>query len=157
MTSLTDRLAELGSTLPAPATPGGSYDPVVVRGGFAFVSGQVSKLDGEMVATGTVGAEVDLETARECARACALNVLAALAPVAGGPDLPLLDRIVKLDVFVASAPGFHDQPAVADGASDLLVELLGDAGRHSRVAIGVAGLPRRSPVEIGAVVALRAD
>jgi enamine deaminase RidA (YjgF/YER057c/UK114 family) len=155
MTSLTERLAQIGLALPAPATPGGSYDPVVVRDGFAFVSGQVAKLDGEMVATGAVGSDVDLETARACARACAVNVLAALAPIAGGPDLPLLDRVVKLGVFVASAPGFHDQPAVADGASDLLVEVLGDAGRHSRVAIGVAALPRHSPVEIDAIIALR--
>ena len=144
------RLAELGLELPEAPTPVASFEPIVSTGDLVLTSGQVATSGaGAMVATGRVGAEVDVHQAQLCARACALNVLAQLNTAPGGLDR--LDRIVKLTVFVASAPDFSEQHVVANGASDLLVQVLGDRGRHARSAIGVAALPLASPVEIEAI------
>jgi enamine deaminase RidA (YjgF/YER057c/UK114 family) len=110
------------------------------------VSGQLPMVNGELPATGKVGAEVDVAQAKALARVCALNALAAAAAAAGG--LAAITRIVKVTGFVASAPDFTDQPLVVNGASELLVEVFGDAGRHARSAVGVAALPRDTPVEV---------
>jgi enamine deaminase RidA (YjgF/YER057c/UK114 family) len=130
------------------------FDPVVVVDGFAYVSGQIATdADGELVARGWVGAEVDLELAVRCAEACGRNVLARLEELPGGLDA--VERLVKLTVFVAAAPGFDRPHAVANGASDVLLAALGERGRHARSAIGVASLPLGSPVEVEAIARLR--
>jgi len=125
-------------------------DQVVSAGRHLWVSGQVAAADGDLLATGVVGADVDLEVARRCARQCAANLLDRIREAPGG--LESVVRVVKLTVYVASAPGFTEQHLVANGASELLVEVLGDAGRHARAAIGVAALPLGSPVEVEAVI-----
>jgi enamine deaminase RidA (YjgF/YER057c/UK114 family) len=145
--SASGRLQELGLALPEPPAAVASFEPFVVDGELVYVSGQLATgVDGRLVASGTVGADVDRGTATACARASALNVLAQLARVPGGLDA--LGRIVKLTVFVASAPGLDEQSLVAEGASDLLVAVLGDCGRHARSVIGVVALPFGSPVEV---------
>ncbi len=143
------RLAELGLALPGPPQPVASYVPVVVAGGLAFVAGQIPMEEGVVLHPGRLGSEVSVEEGREAARRCALQALAALR--AGLGSLDRLARIVQVTVFVASAPGFTDQPEVANGASDLLVEVLGEEGRHARAAVGVAELPRGAPVEVALV------
>jgi enamine deaminase RidA (YjgF/YER057c/UK114 family) len=143
------RLAELGIELPPPPKPVASYVPVTVAGGLAFVAGQVATEDGEPLHPGHVGAEVSLEDAQEAARRCALQALAALREELG--DLERIRRIVQVSVFVASAPGFTAQPQVANGASDMLVQVFGDSGRHARAAVGVAELPLGAPVEVTVV------
>jgi enamine deaminase RidA (YjgF/YER057c/UK114 family) len=140
------RLAELGLTLPEVVRPLAAYVPAVRTGNYVYVSGQLPMVDGQLPATGKVGAEVDVAQARALARICALNALAAAASAAGG--LAGIARIVKVTGFVASAPDFTDQPLVVNGASELLVEVFGDAGRHARSAVGVAALPRDTPVEV---------
>lgn len=145
------RLAQLGLKLPQPAKPSFNYVPVTTHAGVAHVSGQLPKVDGEVRLHGKVGAQVSLEQAREQARICVLQGLACLAAELG--DLSRIRRVLKVNGFVASAPGFNDQPKVLDAASDLLVEILGPAGRHARSAVGVAELPRDAAVEIEFVVA----
>jgi enamine deaminase RidA (YjgF/YER057c/UK114 family) len=145
------RLAELGITLPEAATPSFSYVPVTLHNGVAYVSGQMPKVDGEVRVFGKVGREVDLETAREQARICILQGLACLRAALGSLDR--VERVLKVNGFVASAPGFNAQPKVIDAASDLLMEIFGDPGRHARVAVGVAELPRNAAVEIELTVA----
>jgi enamine deaminase RidA (YjgF/YER057c/UK114 family) len=140
------RLAELGLTLPEVVRPLAAYVPAVRTGNYVYVSGQLPIVNGELLATGKVGAQVDLAQAQGLARICALNALAAAASAAGG--LAAITRIVKVTGFVASASDFTDQPLVVNGASELLVEVLGDAGRHARSAVGVAVLPRDTPVEV---------
>jgi enamine deaminase RidA (YjgF/YER057c/UK114 family) len=140
------RLAELGLTLPEVVRPLAAYVPAVRTGSYVYVSGQLPMVNGELPATGKVGAEVDVAQAKALARVCALNALAAAAAAAGG--LAAITRIVKVTGFVASAPDFTDQPLVVNGASELLVEVFGDAGRHARSAVGVAALPRDTPVEV---------
>ncbi|MFA5891868.1 MAG: RidA family protein [Actinomycetota bacterium] len=147
------RLAELGIVLPEPPAPVASYVPVVVAGGFAYVSGQVPLRAEGLPRLGSVGAEVTQEEAVEEARYCGINILAQLRAALGSLDN--VARVVKLTVFVASAPGFRMQPLVANGASDLMVEVFGDAGRHARAAVGVAELPLGVPVEVDAVVQVR--
>ncbi|HEY0919849.1 RidA family protein [Devosia sp.] len=151
---IAQRLAQLGLVLPEPATPSFNYVPVVLHDGIAYVSGQVPKVDGEVRVFGKVGREVDLETARGEARICILQGLACLEAALGSLDR--VERILKINGFVASAPGFNDQPKVLDAASDLLGEIFGDAGRHARAAVGVAELPRNCAVEIEMTVACRA-
>ena len=130
------------------------FDPVVIVDGFAYVSGQVATdAENELVAQGRVGAEVDVETAIRCAEACARNVLAQLESLPGGLDG--VERIVKLTVFVAAAPGFDRPHLVANGASEVILSELGERGKHARSAIGVASLPLGSPVEVEAIVRLR--
>ncbi|WP_440100319.1 RidA family protein [Streptosporangium sp. H16] len=148
-----ERLAELGLTLPEVVPPLAAYVPAVRSGNHVHTSGQLPIVDGKLVATGKVGAEVDVEDAYELARACALNALAAVASEAGG--LSNIVRIVKVVGFVASAPGFTGQPQVVNGASDLLAAVLGDAGRHARSAVGVAVLPLDAPVEVEVIAEVR--
>jgi enamine deaminase RidA (YjgF/YER057c/UK114 family) len=124
--------------------------PTVRTGNLVFTAGQLPRRDGELVATGKVGAEVTPEVAAEAAAACALNALAAIKGEIG--DLSAIRRVVKVVVFVASAPDFTGQPAVANGASELLGKVFGDAGTHARSAVGVAVLPLDVPVEVELVV-----
>lgn len=146
------RLAELGIELPTPPAPVAAYVPTVVHGSQLWISGQVPLRDGGLPRQGLVGAEVSQEEAVEEARWCAINLLAQIRAALG--TLDRVERIVKLQVFVASAAGFVAQPFVANGASELLVEVFGDAGRHARSAVGVAALPLGAPVEVDAVVAI---
>ena len=148
-----ERLKEVGITLPDAATPSFSYVPITVHRGVAYVSGQMPKVDGNVRVTGHVGAEVDLETARGEARICILQGLACLRAELG--TLDRVERILKINGYVASAPGFNAQPKVIDAASDLLFEVFGEAGRHARAAVGVAELPRNAAVEIELTVAVR--
>ncbi|WP_326819358.1 RidA family protein [Streptosporangium sp. NBC_01639] len=148
-----ERLAELGLTLPEVVAPLASYVPAVRSGDHVYTSGQLPMVDGKLVATGKVGAEVSPEEARELARTCALNALAAAASVAGG--LSNIVRIVKVVGFVASDPAFSGQPQVVNGASELFAEVLGEAGKHARSAVGVAVLPLDAPVEVELIVEVR--
>ena len=147
-----EKLAELGIVLPVAAAPAFEYVPVTLHERLAFVSGQLPR-QGETFVTGKVGGEVDLEQAREAARLCILQGLACLNQALGSLDQ--VEKILKVTGFVASAPGFNQQPKVIDAASELLVRVFGDAGRHARSAVGVAELPRNAAVEIELIVALR--
>ncbi|MDP9863612.1 MULTISPECIES: RidA family protein [Streptosporangium] len=148
-----EKLAELGLTLPEVVAPLASYVPAIRSGDHVYTSGQLPMVDGKLVATGKVGAEVSAEEARELARTCALNALAAAASVAGG--LSNIVRIVKVVGFVASDPAFSGQPQVINGASELLTEVMGEAGKHARSAVGVAVLPLDAPVEVEMIVEVR--
>ncbi len=148
-----ERIRELGLELPEPVAPLASYVPTARTGSLVYTSGQVPFVKGELHVLGKVGAEVDLDQAVEQARICALNCVAALKAEVG--ELSRITRIVKLVVFVASAPDFYAQPQVANGASDLLAEIFGDAGRHARSAVGVAELPLNAPVEVELTVEIR--
>jgi enamine deaminase RidA (YjgF/YER057c/UK114 family) len=148
--SATERLAQLGLTLPAVAAPVAAYVPAVRSGPLVWTSGQLPFVDGALPITGKVGAEVEAGRANELARTCALNALAAIAAEIG--DLDRVRRVVKVVGFVASAPSFFGQPGVVNGASELLGEVFGDAGRHARSAVGVAVLPLDAPVEVEVVV-----
>jgi enamine deaminase RidA (YjgF/YER057c/UK114 family) len=143
------RLAELGLTLPSVVAPLAAYLPAVRSGSQVYVSGQVPFVDGKLLATGKVGAEVSPERAAELAARCALNGLAAVDDLVG---LASVARVVKVTGFVASAPGFTGQPGVINGASNLLGDVFGEAGRHARSAIGVAELPLDAPVEVEMIV-----
>lgn len=145
-----ERLAELGLTLPAVAAPVAAYVPAVRSGNLVWTSGQIPFVDGRLAVTGKVGAEVDAPTAKELARTCALNALAAIAAETG--DLDAVRRVVKVVGYVASAPSFFGQPGVVNGASELLGEIFGDAGKHARSAVGVFALPLDAPVEVEVVV-----
>jgi enamine deaminase RidA (YjgF/YER057c/UK114 family) len=144
------RLAELGITLPVPAMAVANYVPFVVTGTLVFVSGQLPMEGGKPVVFGHLGAEVSVEDGVRAARLCGLNLLAQAKAACGG-DLDRIRRVVRLTAFVASTPDFTDQPKVVNGASDLMVEVLGDAGRHARVAVGAPSLPLNVAVEIEAV------
>lgn len=146
MSGAAERLAALGLTLPPVATPVAAYVPAVRTGSYVYVSGQLPMVEGKLQATGKVGASVGVPEAAALARICALNGLAAAAQAAGGLDA--IARIVKVTCFVASEPSFTGQAQVANGASEFLIEVLGDAGRHARSAIGMAVLPLDSPVEV---------
>ncbi|GIH80367.1 RidA family protein [Planobispora longispora] len=148
-----EKLAELGLTLPEVVTPLASYVPALRTGDYVYTSGQIPMVDGKLAATGKVGAEVSAEDARDLARTCALNALAAVASAAGG--LSNVVRIVKVVGFVASAPDFTGHPQVVNGASELLGEVFGEAGRHARSAVGVAVLPLDAPVEIELIAEVR--
>ena len=145
------RLAELGITLPKAAAPVASYVPVVVTGNLAHVSGQLPFIDGALV-TGRLGEDVSLEQGQAAARACALMILAQVE--AAGVSLDRVTRIVKLGGFVNSAGDFTDQPKVVNGASDLMVDVFGDAGKHARAAVGVPALPLGAAVEVDAIIEL---
>jgi enamine deaminase RidA (YjgF/YER057c/UK114 family) len=146
------RLRELGYELPAVPEPGGAYVPATRAGNLIFTAGQVPFEGGELHHTGKVGDAVSLDEARQAAWICALNALAAAAAEAGG--LNNIRRIVKVTGFVASAPGFNDQPQVVNGASELIGEVMGEAGLHARSAVGVAELPLDAPVEVELVAEL---
>ena len=144
--TLVTRLTELGITLPAPATPRGLYTPAVRSGNLIYVSGQLPTVEGNLLHTGKLGGEVTVEQGQACARQAALNALAIANAELGSLDA--VARVVKMTVFVASAAGFYEQPLVANGASQLLIDLFGDRGRHARVAVGAASLPINAPVEV---------
>jgi enamine deaminase RidA (YjgF/YER057c/UK114 family) len=145
-----DRLAALGLTLPDVVPPLAAYVPALRVGSLVYTSGQLPVAGGQLQATGKVGAEVGATEARALAQTSALNALAAAASVAGG--LNAIKRIVKMTGFVASAPDFTAQPQVVNGASELLLEVFGEAGKHARSAVGVASLPLDAPVEIELIV-----
>ncbi|MFM1953247.1 MAG: hypothetical protein RL187_456 [Actinomycetota bacterium] len=144
------RLAELGITLPAVAKPVAAYVPAMTSGNLVFTAGQLPFVDGALVATGKVGAEVTAAQAADLARICALNALAAAHSVLGSLDV--VQRVVKVNGFVASAPDFIGQPQVLNGASEVLAEIFGDKGQHARAAVGVAVLPLDSPVEVDLIL-----
>jgi enamine deaminase RidA (YjgF/YER057c/UK114 family) len=152
MSTPEERLAEMGLAIPEVAAPVAAYVPAVRSGQQVFTSGQLPLRAGELMATGKVGSEVTEEEAYACAQQCALNAIAAIR--AQIDDLTLVRRVVKVVVFVASAPGFTRQPQVANGASELFGSVFGDAGQHARSAVGVAVLPLDAPVEVEVVVAL---
>ena len=155
MGTMSNRLQTLGIELPVPREPAFSYSAVVIDNGLAWVSGQLPWLDGSnsLVYSGRLGEHVSVTEGKSCARACILNGLAVLEETSGSLDR--IERVIKLVGYVASAKDFHEQPAVIDAASNLLVEIFGDAGTHARSAVGVAQLPRGAPVEIELVVRLR--
>jgi enamine deaminase RidA (YjgF/YER057c/UK114 family) len=146
---VTARLRELGLALPPVAAPVAAYVPAVRSGSLVWTSGQLPMVDGALVRAGKVGGEVGAEDAKDLARTCALNALAAIDALVG---LDTVQRVVKVVGFVASAEGFTGQPGVVNGASELLGEVFGDAGRHARSAVGVAELPLGAPVEVEVVV-----
>jgi len=146
VTAPSERLAELGLSLPPVAAPQAAYVPAIRTGNYVYVSGQLPVVDGKLQAVGKVGEAVSAEEAAALARLCALNGLAAAASVAGGLDA--ITRIVKVTGFVASVPSFTGQPAVINGASEFFIEVFGEAGRHARSAVGLAVLPLDSPVEV---------
>ena len=152
MTTL-EKLRELGLELPPVAAPVGAYVPAVRAGKLIFTAGQLPTREGKLLAEGKVPTDVPLEAASEAARQACLNALAAAAAEAG--NLDAVARVVRLNVFVNSAPGFTDQAKVANGASELLGRLFGDAGRHSRCAVGVAELPLNAPIELDLIVEAR--
>jgi enamine deaminase RidA (YjgF/YER057c/UK114 family) len=149
MPDVSARLAELGIELPPVAAPVAAYLPAVRTGNLVYTSGQLPTAGGALPATGQVGAQVSPEQAAEYARTCALNALAAVHALVG---IDSVVRVVKVVGFVASAPGFGGQPAVVNGASELLGQVFGEAGRHARSAVGVAELPMNAPVEVELIV-----
>ena len=153
MTSASARLAELGLELPAVAAPVAAYLPALRIGDLVYSSGQLPTVSGQLVAAGKVGTEVSVESAADCARVAVLNALAAVAEQAGGIDE--IARVVRAVIYVASAADFTGQPTVGNGASELLGEVFGEAGRHARSAVGVAVLPLDAPVEVELVVQVR--
>jgi enamine deaminase RidA (YjgF/YER057c/UK114 family) len=150
MSTPEQRLADLGIDLPAPVAPMAAYVPAVRTGNHMYVSGQVPLLEGKPVCTGRLGGDVGLEEGQAAAQRCAINLIAVLKGELG--DLSRVTRVVKVTGFVASEPGFTDQPKVVNGASELLGEVFGDRGLHARSAVGVAGLPLGVPVEVEAIV-----
>ncbi len=150
--SVTDRLAELGLTLPSVVPPVAAYVPAVRSGSLVFTSGQLPMVEGALPAVGKVGALVSPEVAKDLARTCALNGLAAINALVG---LDNVVRVVKVVGFVASTADFTGQPAVINGASELLGEVFGEAGQHARSAVGVAALPLDAPVEVELIVEVR--
>ncbi len=150
MSAIDARLAELGLTLPTAAAPVANYVPSVISGNLLFLSGQVPSENGALNIKGIVGQSVSVEQGKAAARICALNLLAQAKAALGG-DLGRVKRVVKLTGFVACGPDFLQHPEVINGASDLFVEVFGEAGRHARAAVGSASLPRGVPVEVDAV------
>jgi enamine deaminase RidA (YjgF/YER057c/UK114 family) len=146
MSGISSRLAELGITLPEAPAPVASYIPAKRSGNLVYVSGQLPMRDGQLMATGTVPGAVDLETAQACARQCVLNGLAAAVGVVGTVDR--ITGVVRVGGFVAADPGFADHPKVINGASEVLQEIFGEAGRHARAAVGAVGLPLDACVEV---------
>ena len=149
--NIVTRLSDMGIELPPAAAPVASYVPVVVQGNMAFISGQLPFIEGKLV-TGKLGQDLGTERGVQAARACGLMILAQLEAA------DLLDRVakvIKLGGFVACTPDFTDQPKVANGASDLMVEVFGDAGKHARSAVGVPVLPLNAAVEVDAIIALK--
>ena len=146
------KLAELGLTLPVAAAPVAAYVPVVIAGGLAYVSGQVSFVDGALI-KGRLGEDVTLDQGIAAAQGCGLMILAQLKAALGSLDR--VERVVKLGAFINSTADFTDQPKVANGASELMVAVFGEAGKHARAAVGVPSLPLGCAVEVDAIVAVR--
>ena len=147
MTTVQQRLKEVGVSLPGAPKPVAAYVPAVRVGDLVYLSGQLPLLNGSLLATGPVPSAVSVQLAQEAARQCLLNALAVLADVLDD-DLDRVRRIVRLGMFVACDPGFTDQPKVANGASELLIEIFGEAGRHARAAVGAVALPLGATVEL---------
>lgn len=147
------RLKDLGIQLPTPPAPVASYVPYVVSGNLVFVSGQVTVAADGLKYVGTVGKEISVEDGNAAARLCAINLIAQVKAAAGG-DLDRVKRCVKVTVFVNAVPGFAQHPEVANGASDLFVEVFGDAGKHARAAVGAGSLPRNVATEVEAIFEL---
>ncbi|PJE19776.1 MAG: LysR family transcriptional regulator [Mycobacterium sp.] len=147
--SAKERLTEQGITLPQVVAPVAAYVPAVRTGNLVYTAGQLPFVDGKLPVTGKVGADVAPDAGKALARVCALNALAAIDSLV---DLDSVTRVVKVVGFVASAPGFHGQPGVINGASELLAEVFGDNGKHARSAVGVAELPLGAPVEVELIV-----
>ena len=154
-TSPESRLEERGIKLPATPAPAGAYVPATRTGNLVFTAGQLPLASGELILRGKVGDTVGVDEAREAARVCAMNALAAASTQTGG--VAGISRIVKVTGFVASAPGFNEQPQVINGASEFLGEIFGGAGLHARSAVGVAELPMDAPVEVELVVETHSD
>ena len=152
--SISDRLAELGIALPTPAAPVAAYVPAVEIGGMLYLSGQLPFRDDGSLITGRLGEDVGVEQGQRAAERCAVMLLAQMRQALG--SLERVERIVKLGVFIVSAPQFTDQPRVANGASELMEKVFGEAGRHARSAVGVPALPLGAAVEVDAIVAVRA-
>jgi enamine deaminase RidA (YjgF/YER057c/UK114 family) len=156
MGRIDQRLQELGLTLPPPWTPRGAFLPFRREGNLVFLSGQICEWDGKVTCTGPVGpGGVDIVTAQEAAKVCALNLLYTLKMACDG-DLDRVETVIRLGGFVNCQTGFGDSPAVINGATQVFIDVFGEAGRHARTAVGVAGLPGNASVEVDAVVALRA-
>ncbi|HVY10595.1 MAG TPA: RidA family protein [Mycobacteriales bacterium] len=155
MSAVEDRLAAIGLTVPEVAKPVAAYVPAVRSADLVWTSGQLPTVGGELMATGKVGADVTPERAAELAQACALNAIAAVKGVIG--DLDLVEQVVKVVGYVASAPSFVSQPVVVNGASELIGTAFADAGSHARSSVGVAVLPMDAPVEVELVVKVRAE
>ena len=153
MTDIASRLAELGIELPAPAAPVAAYVPAVQAGNLLHISGQLPFEEGQVM-TGRLGEDRDTEYGQRAARACGVMLLAQMQKALGSLDR--VERIVKLGVFISSAGSFTEQPKVANGASELMQDVFGEAGRHARAAVGVPALPLGAAVEIDAVVAIKA-
>jgi enamine deaminase RidA (YjgF/YER057c/UK114 family) len=147
------RLAELGITLPAPGSPAGSYVPFVAVGDIVYMSGQVTRVDGKMKYVGKVGKDLTVEQGQAAARTCALNLLAQLKVACDG-DLDRVARCVRLSGYVNCGPDFLEQPKVVNGASDLMMDVFGERGKHARTAVGVAALPLDSATEVEAIFLL---
>ena len=144
------KIQELGITLPEVAKPAGAYVPAVQSGNLVFTAGQIPLVEGKLVATGKVGKEISVEQAKDIARICALNAVAAIKGVVG--DLDRVKKVIKVVGFVASTPDFTQQPQVINGASELLEQIFGENGIHARSAVGVAVLPLDAPVEVELIV-----
>ena len=153
--SIEAKLKELGAELPAVSMPAANYIPCSIEGNTLIVSGTLPMLDGKPQYVGKVGAEISLEEGQACAKLCALNILAHVKNALGG-DLDRIVRLQRLGVFVNSVDGYTQQPVVANGVSDFMVELLGDAGKHARFAVGVSGLPFGVAGEVDATFTIKA-
>lgn len=153
MSIIEKKIAELNIILPSAVAPAANYVPYILSGKQVVISGQLPVKEGKFIYPGKLGAEVAIEQGQEAARLCGLNLLAQLKAACGG-DLDRVKQCVRLGVFVASAPGFTDQPKVANGVSDLMVQVLGEKGKHARAAVGVAELPFGVAVEVDAVFEL---
>ena len=153
VSNIADRLHKLGIDLPRPAAPVANYVPFVVENGMLYLSGQISIADGVII-SGKVGSDITIEDGVKAARACAVNLIAQMNSALDG-DLERVKRVVKLGCFVNCDPDFTGQPKVIDGASDLMVAVFGDSGRHARAAVGAPGLPLGAAVEVDAIVAIK--
>ncbi|MDI6836378.1 MAG: RidA family protein [Rhizobiaceae bacterium] len=148
--TIDNRLEAMGIRLPVAAAPAANYVPYVISGNLLYLSGQLPMEDGKIAVTGLVGGDVDLAAAQRAAELCAINILAQAKAALG--DLGRIARVIKLNGFVASAPGFTEQHLVINGASNLIANVLGDAGKHARAAVGMAALPLNAAVEIDAIL-----
>lgn len=148
--TIENRLAELGVSLPAAAAPAANYVPFMRSGNLVLTAGQLPLKDGKLAVSGLLGRDVDVDNGKEAAKLCAINILAQAKAALG--DLEKIERIVKITVFVASSPDFTEQHLVANGASDFLVAVLGERGKHARSAVGTASLPLNAAVEIEAII-----
>ncbi len=154
MSTIANKIASLGLTLPVPSVPVAAYVPYTIAGNLVFISGQLPIENGQIKITGKLGAEIDIATGQQAAKLCALNILAHLNTACGG-DLDKVARCIKLGGFVACTPDFSDQPQVINGASELMQQIFGAEGQHARFAVGTNVLPRNAAVEIEAVFALK--